>query len=165
MASSQDKESVPSNFNLTLNGCGLWPLAPVFEDSENGGAQPRRFIRHPLSGFLFILIRHPFQTYPKTSGSGFQGARWAVAHLGKKEGGQNYVFAHQLSREAPLAPDTGTNELCSVCHFPLLAIEQLYIQVSEHWVALPSQKAGGPLGDVGTPWPTHEAPWLMQEAL
>ena len=50
----------------TLNGCGLWPLAPVFEDSENGGAQPRRFIRHPLSGFLFILIRHPFQTYPKT---------------------------------------------------------------------------------------------------
>ena len=59
-------ESVPSNFNLTLNGCGLWPLAPVFEDSENGGAQPRRFIRHPLSGFLFILIRHPFQTYPKT---------------------------------------------------------------------------------------------------
>ena len=36
------------------------------------------------------------------SGGGFRGAGWAVAHPGKNQGGQNYVFAHPVLGRGPL---------------------------------------------------------------
>ena len=53
----------------------------------------------------------------ENSGGGFQGARLAVAHLGKKEDRQDYVFAHLVTRGGPLASDTAPNEFCPAGHF------------------------------------------------
>ena len=64
------------------------------------------------------FVVHVFRIlYLPCSGGGFQEARWAVAHLEKKEGGQDYFFAHLPTRGGPLAPDTAKKELYPADHF------------------------------------------------
>ena len=45
------------------------------------------------------------------------GGKEGSCPASKKECGQDYVFAHLLTRGSPFAPDTTPNELCPVGHF------------------------------------------------